>query len=119
MFPALSQTLGMDYRGENIVFAFEDFLIWWKSQAIKNVNLGVPIVAQWLTSPTSIHEDMGSIPGLAEWVKDLAWLWHRAATTAPIWPLAWEPPCAADVALKTQETKKKKKKRMLIYILRQ
>ena len=32
---------------------------------------GVPIVAQWLTNPTKIHEGLGSIPGLTQWIKDL------------------------------------------------
>jgi len=31
---------------------------------------GVPIMAQWLTNPTSTHEYVGTIPGLAQWIKD-------------------------------------------------
>ena len=37
----------------------------------------------------------------------LLWPWCRLAATAPVRPLAWEPPYAASVALKRQKTKNK------------
>ena len=65
---------------------------------------GVPTVAQHVKNLTSIREDPSSILGLIQWVKDLAllWLWCRLVATAPIGPLAWEPPDATGVALKEQ-----------------
>ena len=56
----------------------------------------VPIVAWGVTNPTSIHHNVGSIPGLTQWVKDLAllWLWSRLAAAPPIRPLAQELPYA-------------------------
>ena len=83
---------------------------------------------------TSILEDMGSIPGLTQRVKDLVfwslncgialscdldlawlWLWCRLVATAPIQPLAWEFPYAATgVALKRPN--KQTKKPLLLFI---
>ena len=65
--------------------------------------------ASTMINLTSTHEDVGLIPGLAQWVKDsgiavscgvghrrgsnlvLLWLWCRLAATADS-PLSWELP---------------------------
>ena len=44
----------------------------------------------------------------------LLWLWHRPEATAPIRPLAWEPPYAAGMAL---EKTKKKRSYVLVHSL--
>ena len=52
--------------GGGILKAFD------QSSKFNYTHLGVPVVAQWVTNPTGIHEDSDSIPGVASWVKDLA-----------------------------------------------
>ena len=34
--------------------------------------VGIPLVVQQIKNLSSLHEDSGSIPGLAQWVKDPA-----------------------------------------------
>ena len=44
------------------------------------------------------------------------WLWRRLAATAPIGPLAWEPPYAMGVALKGQKDQKIKIKKIFKHL---
>ena len=41
-----------------------------KNNYKNNPSMGVPFVPRWLTNWTRIQEDLGLIPGLAQWVKD-------------------------------------------------
>ena len=67
-------------------------LVLWMSQVenipyCKVMTSGIPIVAQQVKNPISIHEDTGLIPGLAQWVKDTAFLRAAAELTdvARVW----------------------------------
>ena len=51
----------------------------------------IPTVVQQVKNLATIHKDLGSVPGLAQWVKGLVllWLWCRPAAAAQI-PPTWD-----------------------------
>ena len=76
-----------------------------------------------LRTQHSVHEDVGLIPGLAQWAKnlwhrlqmwpgpELLWLWCRPAAAALIRSFTWEHPYAADMAVKKEKRKGRKRKK--------
>ena len=71
-------------------------------------------MAQWLTNPTRNHEVAGSRHGSG---ATLLWLWGRLVATAPIRPLAREPPYATGTAQEMAKNKKNNKKTQITNVV--
>ena len=75
-------------RGDTHHFSFRFHLTWTQMPHLTAKETGKCLVILWVwnrngsslrgsvvTNPSSIHKDMGSIPGPTQWVKDLAFAW--------------------------------------------
>ena len=93
-------------------YGFYQMLIFFTAlQSWKIVSWGVPVVAQrkwiWLASMKTQDWSQASLRGLR--IQRCRELWCRLVATAPIRPLAWEPPYGSYGPKKTKEKKKKEK----------
>ena len=89
---------------------------------LKGKFQGIPVIAQRVKNPTSVHEDLGSITGLDRglkiwhchklWPRSQMWLGSHiavaVAAVAPTGPPSPELPYAVGVALKIKKKRIKK-----------
>ena len=92
-----------------------------KKELLQQPAVESPLWLSRLRTQHSFHEDVGLIPGLAQWASCgighrcgsdlvLLWLWCRVAAAALIQPPAQELPYAKDAALKRRKQTNKNKK---------
>ena len=95
----------------------------WSIGCFEYIVWGVPIVVRWVKNPTSIHEDVDSIPGPAQWVKnlalpqtaaqvaDVAWIWHcysyGVGRQLRFWFLIQPPACSTCCRCSPKKERKK------------
>ena len=96
-----SQLYSQSYKRLSIQHAPRFLKLCMSLPLLENYVPGSSCHGSVITNLTSIHEDEGLIPGLAQWVEDPVWPWLRCrlAAAARSRPLAWEPPYAAGAAL--------------------
>ena len=114
----MSVRLKLIYRFNESQWKFQQVTFW-----ISKNDPGVPVMVQqkliWLGTMRLWVRSLALLSGLRSSVAMscgvghicgsdpiLLWLWSRPAAVAPIRPLAWEPPYAVGVALKSQKKKK-------------
>ena len=89
----------------------------WRNKCSADLQLEKLELPLWLSGlriQHSVCEDVGSIPGLAQWVEGLVllWLWHRQAASCSS---DLTPNLGTSVCHRCSPTEKKKKKNWINY----